>query len=276
MTHLRDIGPGVFGCALDPDPNSLKAAEDMMVRMANRSRAERMQEITRAMGPQKVRIFGTAPDTRFAFACVAADYELKRYALGRRIPPAEPGNGQDSSPLGGEQVVVLPAYDPILVAPDGNAYGLRGPRLGAKPGGFDFDPRGATEKAIAFAKRMSQNIEALAAAQPLFSDLQNLADLTVVAALIDRDRLDRRAKWDSSWLYDEKACPVTRIPVPKTAETIANFTNGSIAAGGVVMTPVRTMADTPREKDEKGVLAGPREQAGKLRQADKEGRPIVQ
>jgi hypothetical protein len=277
MRTVRDIGPGVFGCALDPDPGSLKAAEDVMVRMANRSRAERMQEITRAMGPQKVRIFGTAPDTRFAFACVAADYELKRYALGlAHSPLPNLGNGQDSSRSAANKWWFCLAYDPILVAPDGNAYGLRGPRLGVKAGGFDFDPRGATEKAIAFAKRMSQNIEALAAAQPLFSDLQNLADLTVAAALIDRDRLDRRAKWDSSWLYDEKACPVTRIPVPKTAETIANFTNGSIAAGGVVMTPARTMTDTPREKDEKGVLAGPREQAGKLRQADKEGRAVVQ
>jgi hypothetical protein len=145
-----------------------------------------------------------------------------------------------------------------------------------KAGGFDFDPRGATEKATAFAKRMSQNIDALAAAQPLFSDLQNLADLTVVAALIDRDRLDRKARWNTSWLFDEKACPVTKVPIPKTAETIANFTNGSIAAGGVVITPARTLTDTPREKDEKGVLAGPREQASKLRQADKAGKPFVQ
>ena len=60
------------------------------------------------------------------------------------------------------------------------------------------------------------------------------------------------------------------------AWTIANYTNGSIAAGGVVITPARTLTDTPREKDAKGVLAGPREQAGKLRQAEKEGKPFVQ
>lgn len=273
---VRNVGPGVFGCALDPDPNSVKAAEQAIAENATKSRGERMKAMAAAIGPQKVRIFGTAADTRFAFACVAADYELKRYGLGlAQSPVPNIGNGVDNTRSAANKFWFELKFEPILVSPDGLGYGLRGPRLGVKAGGFDFDPRGATEKAVAFAKRMDQNVEALAAAQPLFSDLQNLADLTVVAALIDRDRLANKVGWDNSWVYDDKAFPVERVGTPKNAATLVNYTNGSIASGGVVLGPARALHEAKTEKDEKGTLAAPREQAAKLRQAAKEGAAVL-
>ena len=68
---------------------------------------------------------------------------------------------------------------------------------------------------------------------------------------------------------------MTRVPIPKTAETIANFTNGSIAAGGVVMTPARTHDRHAAGKGRKGSARRARG-AGGSSQADKEGRAIVQ
>jgi hypothetical protein len=273
---VRNVGPGVFGCALDPDPNSVKAAEQAIADNAGKSRGERMKAMAAAIGPQKVRIFGTPADTRFAFACVAADYELKRYGLGlAQSPVPNIGNGVDNTRSAANKFWFELKFDPILVSPDGLAYGLRGPRLGVKAGGFDFDPRGATEKAVAFAKRMDQNVEALAAAQPLFSDLQNLADLTVVAALIDRDRLAHKVGWDNSWVYDDNAFTVAKLPTPKTAATLVNYTNGAIASGGVVLSPARALQEAKTEKDEKGLLATPREQGAKLRQAAAGGAAVV-
>ena len=142
MRTVRDIGPGVFGCAL-PGPNSLKAAEGVMSRMANRSRAERMQEITKAMGPQKVRIFGTAPDTPLRLRVRGRGLRAEARTRSRPVHSPLPnlGNGQDSSRSAANKWWFCLAYDPILVVPDGDAYGLRGPRLGVKAGGFDFDPR---------------------------------------------------------------------------------------------------------------------------------------
>ena len=199
---------------------------------------------------------------------MAADYELKRYGLGLAKPTvAGVGNGVDNSRSAANKFWFELSYQPILVSPDGLAYGLRGPRLGVKAGGFDFDPRGATPKAVEFSKKMAQNIEALSAAEPLFADLQNLADLTVVAALIQKDRLDAKAGWDSSPLFDDKAFPVDRIPTPKNAATLVSHTNGSMAAGGVVLTPAKALAEAGREKDEKGTLGTPKDQATKLRKS---------
>lgn len=273
---VRSAGGSAFGCALDLDPNSLTNASAAMNRLAGASRAERMRGMAAAVGPQTVRVFGTAPDTRFAFTCVAADYELKRYGLGLgQSPVAGVGNGVDSSRSAANKWWFELNYEPLLVSADGTAYGLRGTRLAVKAGGFDFDPRGATATATAFAKRMTQHLDALSAAQPLFAELQNLADLSVVATLIRRDKLDQKAGWDAAWLYDDAAYPVAKVPVPRTAETLVNYANGSIAAGGVMLHPGQLMADAAREKDDKGTLTPAREQASRLRQSAAAGQAVV-
>ncbi|GIT31646.1 MAG: hypothetical protein Ct9H300mP1_36920 [Planctomycetaceae bacterium] len=41
------------------------------------------------MGPQEVRVFGVPADSRFACKLVAADYHLKRVAMGFDRPPVK-------------------------------------------------------------------------------------------------------------------------------------------------------------------------------------------
>ena len=44
--------------------------------------------------------------------------------------------------------------------------------------------------------------------------------------------LDKKSGTDLSWLNADGAYPVTKMPVPRTADTVVNYTNGSIVAGG--------------------------------------------
>jgi hypothetical protein len=176
-------------------------------------------------------------------------------------------------------------YQPILVTPAGDAYQLRGPRLKVQAGSFNWDPKGATPKAYEFARKMTKNIETLANTQPLLAELQNIADLSVVAALIRRDKLDQKVNWDMGWATQQSSgdaagsFPIAKVPVPKNADALANYSNGAIASGGVVLTPAQVLA-TPAEKEtaEKG-KAGPLDEARKkaleLRKAAKGETAVV-
>jgi hypothetical protein len=264
-------GDHTFGCAIDPDPDSVRKSADVMSRFASASRQQRMDEMAKALGPQKVRVFGTEPDTRLALVCVAADYELKRFALGLdRAPVAGVGHAVDDSRSAANKFWFEASYAPLRVSPNSDAYELRGPRLVVKAGQFSFDPRGATKQAQTFAKNFSAKIEPLAAAVPVIAELQNVADLSLLAALIRLDRLDRRTGWDSSWTLSdgEGGYPLTRLPVPRTADTLVSAVNGSIAAGGVVLRFRDVVDGDARDVDASDALAAPRQQVQTLRRSE--------
>jgi hypothetical protein len=258
----------LFGCGIYPSPNSLKIADDTEQRMALKPRAERMQAMVDELGPQEVRIFGTRNDTRLAFICVAADYEMKRYAMGLdRSPISGVGNGVDHSRTAANKYWFEASYEPLRVSKDGNAYEIRGQRLLIKAGGFDFDPRGATEKAMTFASQFTKNMPALATAVPLYAELQNVTDESLLANLIRRDRLAEKVGWDQRWLLDDSACPVEKVPVPRTAQTLVGFTSGSIVAGGVMLTLEPWVANKSREYDESNLLGVEKSSMSKIQKA---------
>jgi hypothetical protein len=271
----KDGGGRVFGCAIDPSPDSVTIAQRVARDMAGSSRTERMAALQGALGPQKVRIFGTQDDTRLAFMCVGADYELKRFGMGLHFAPvAGLGNAVDNTRSAANKFWFEPSYEPLLVSADGLSFGIRGQRLKVKAGGFDFDPRGATPKAIAWSGQFTREIPALCAAVPLFAELQNIADESLLANLVRHDRLDRKVGWDMSFVYDDSACPVARLAVPKTCDTLVSAVSGSLACGGVMLEMGPLVIEKSREPDKKDALSAVRDQArqltGKAMPTDKE------
>ena len=260
MRVVHDVGHGAFGCRLDPDPAAPARVHTVVQDMANASMPDRIAAVAKAIGPQKISYFGKVPDdTRFALILIAADYELKRYALGlasTTVPDL--GSTIDNTRAAVNMVWYSLAYDPILVSKDGDAYGLRGPRLKVEAGSFDWDPKGATPKAFRFATKMSKSMEVLAINQPLIAELQNLADLSVVSALIQRDKLDKKVNWDTAWFRhdsgDGHPFPLTSVTTPRTADPLATYINGSMAGGGVVMSPGQLLT-APTETDTKELMA---------------------
>jgi hypothetical protein len=262
VLHLDDLvtalrNPRAFGCSLDPHPDSLNRSNAVMKELANAARGERMNALKEAMGAQQVRLFGVPADTRLAFVTIAADYKLKRLMLGLDPMPV-PGVGLavDNSRAAANRFWFELNYAPLLVSPDGDAYELRGQRLLIKPGAFSTDTKGATESTKAFAKNFTAKIPQLATVVPLFADLQNIADLSVVSALIDKDRLERKSGVDFAWILSETNYKTLAVPTPRTAETLVNYANGSLVAGGVTLDPSGVVAADNRERDAKDALKG--------------------
>jgi hypothetical protein len=248
-----------FGCSLDPNPDSLNRSNAVMRDMAKAGRAARMQGLKEAVGPQGVRVFGIPADTRLLFVTIAADYKLKRFFLGLDpIPVAGVGLPVDNTRAAGNRFWFELDYAPLLVSPEGDAFEFRGQRLTLKAGAFSFDERGATETSKRFAKNMSARMPQLATTIPLFADLQNVADLCVLATLIRRDHLDQRAGLDLSWIGSEANYKTTVVPTPRSAETLVNYTNGSLVAGGVSFIVTDPVAESNRQQDTQGALKAAR------------------
>lgn len=247
---------GPFGCSIDPPDHAVQRSEAVLKEYGNRPRSELAAALIRELGDQRIRLFGAPEDSRLAFVCVAADYQLKRYVLGLdSIPVAGMGNAVDNSRVAGNRFWFEAMYEPILTSPDHNAFELRGQRLQLKAGALPFDEQGATDKAKLFTKQFTEKMPLLAAAVPLVADLQNSADLAVVAKLIQAEKLDQRVGWDTTWLMDPSQFKIKTIPIPRVTATITNFTNGSLAAGGVSLQTRDVVAR--QEKDDKGVLEVP-------------------
>ena len=242
-----------FGCSLDPSADALPRSEQAMRQNQNRPREALLSAIRDAIGPQQVTTFGPVADSRLAAVCLAADYKLKRLSLGLDPSPV-PGLGSaiDNSRAAGNRFWFEASYQPLLISRDGTCYEIRGQRLQLKAGALQFDERGATPTAQAFAKQFTQKMPALCAAVPLFADLANAADLSLLANLIAADHLATKAAWDTSWLASGHR--VASYPLPKTAETLICVRSGSVAAGGVNIALDRWVKDEPRQVDDKGAL----------------------
>lgn len=257
IVQLRRVFSGdggrAFGCSIDPPDHSVQKAKDVMKEVGSRDRRRLGEELANAISPQVVRLFGTPEDSRIAFICLAADYQLKRYTLGLdQVPASGMSHAVDNSRVAGNGFWFEANYQPMLVSEDGLGYALRGPRLKLLTGAVPFDTAGATPTAQAWAKRFTEKIDALAAANPLYSDLQNLADVALLALLIKQDKLAEKAGDDIGWVLEEKNYSPRKLPVPRQTHALVNFAGGSVAAGGVSLNLSSAMKD--RETDRKGEL----------------------
>ncbi len=163
-----------------------------------------LRGIERAMGPQQVTFTGVPINSHFAQVLVAADYRMKRLAMNLEPAPIEDLPGfldllQAKRRLPGNAMPrwwLTANYEPLVRSDDRLAWELRGPRVKALTEDELVQADGTVQAtgqedpvAKAWADRMTERYEDLAQQEPVFAELQNLMDLCVVAALIERENL---------------------------------------------------------------------------------------
>ncbi|QDU63603.1 hypothetical protein Pan216_44840 [Planctomycetes bacterium Pan216] len=264
VTALRTVGPGKentnYGCSLDLPPNAIPRIQQAAGRIGavrrGRGYGRVMQAIAQACGPQEVRFFGIDADTPTAFTMIEADYILKQLNLGLMRSPVSKVKSRFALLRRGEslysRVWFTPDYDSLIVAPEGDAYELRGQGLRVLA---SDSPTGRSNSsgpsAEAFAKQFTEHFPEMEAAIPVLADLRNVTDLGVLAALIGTDRLHEKAEWDLRWILDPSGYPVPKTPVPTTAATLANAKLAGrsllLSVGGVNLSPGRVVEQDRQE-----------------------------
>jgi len=183
-------------------------------------------------------ITGVSESSRFARILVAADFAMKRIALGleqsqvRGIPSyvsLVATNRPDTSP----QFWLTAEY--TLTTHDSRrlTWRLGNVRVRATTratGGMD-------RAAETWARNMENNYDALVRANPVFGELRNNMKLAQVAALIHQENLLQRANCELTILLDETRLRLLEYPVPKFVEyrsvTTRNGFLTIVACGGI-------------------------------------------
>jgi hypothetical protein len=73
-----------------------------------------------------------------------------------------------------------------------------------------------------FAESFTAEFAAISEKYPLYGELQNVFDLALVLALIDRENLLERSGWQPSLFEDANTLRLPQMPVPREVETVIN------------------------------------------------------
>jgi len=246
--QARELG---ISCSIDPTEEGVRRMTALMKKQS-RYNPRVLPAIEKAMGAQQIKLTGIPEDSHFARVLVAADYHMKRIAMQLEQSPV---NELPSflSMLKNSRVKVtnmMPRwwmacdYEPMARTEDGLGWELRGPGVKVMTES-DFvaedGSRTATGKrsdlAQKWADTMTMNYTKLSSKSPVFGQLRNIMDLSVIAAVIDKHDLAERAGCDLSGLTKSDAT-LGAWNAPKTVATQCSVTKRGrdyliTASGGV-------------------------------------------
>jgi uncharacterized protein DUF1598 len=259
--------PSVISCSIDPSQEGMKRYQQISRRIRAGMNPLQVKAATlQALGPQEISVGGVPDTSHFARVMVAADYRMKRMGMGFEPAPVAgiPSFMQmlrSSSRKRPAKAMprwwMEPDYKPLLRDADGLAWEIPSANVKTLTENDFYDSAGVrheTGKSDALSQKwaanMTERYDELAAADPVFAELQNCMDLAVVAALVVHKDLTARAECDLPMLIGEYQ--TARFPAPKFVATEAGVMKirqaSLIAYGGVQINPWAVI-DNNRQSD---------------------------
>lgn len=256
LRSVETARQGGISCSIEPTDEGRLRLQNLMRRIKlapGQSPVAFEASMREAFGPQMIHLTGIPTDSRFARILVAADFEMKRVAMGLTESPV-PGlpsylqmsrNSQQASNQNPRWWMAC-NYDALARSEDGLAWKLSGQgvktlteqdivaRDGSVQGAGTVDKLAET-----WAKKMTESFADLAREMPVFGDLQNLMDMTVIATLIVQERLAEQAGLDLAVLASEHpAVELASYEIPRAVDPQCSFIRGRsgwvvTASGGV-------------------------------------------
>lgn len=256
MQSVESARNGGISCSIEPTPEGRRNLQAMLrnVKLRPGQNPRSFEPAMRqAFGPQIVHLTGVNNDSRFARTMVAADFEMKRIAMGLTRSPVKalPSYLEMSRNArhGGSQNPrwwMACDYDAIARDEAATAFKISGNRIQTLT---DQDMIAADGTATAsgktnpaaqtWAEKMTDNFDSLAQAIPVFADLENVMDVTVAATLIVQEDLANQAGLELSALMNPSGNyePIA-YSVPESIDPQCSFIRGRAgwvvtASGGV-------------------------------------------
>jgi len=257
----------VISCSIDPTAEGMKRFATVNAQLQARPPKPRVakKKFEEALGPQVVTVEGIDPHTRFARVLVAADYRMKRLAMGIDKSPIR-GLPSFLSMIKSPKIKnMMPRwwleddYEAIHTDEEGLSFEIRGGGVKAMTeedvvaaDGTRSGTGKASPLAQKWADNMTKNYEALSRKSPIFAELRNCMDLSVVAALIASENLTERAGMDIDMLLDDSTIRLPQYAAAKQVPTIVSHKkirgyHAFTASGGVSLNAWRVAAR--REQD---------------------------
>ena len=286
VVALRAFPPGraptqIIGVSIDPTPEGLKRMRETWVQIGRRQLGPRpnsaqTQSIVAALGDslgrQTVTIKGVSAKSHFAQVLVEADYRMKLIGIGLERPPVNipswVSRAKSSSIARNalQRWYFIPDYESVRVSEDDLAFELVGEsvRLVSSDEMVTADggriASGQVDRASqVFTTTFTKKYPELASRSPVFAELRNLIDLSLVAAFIQRQDYYGQAHWTMELFSSEQEFPVENYTAPRQVETAVNaiWKGGRLLTpigGGVLIQPLKALADGNQLTDDNGEL----------------------
>ncbi len=244
-------GAGI-GVSIDPTAEGRQRFNQVMSRQRRFSPAM-VAALQEAMGPQQVSITGVPIDSHFARVLVAADYRMKRLAMGLdKAPIKMPSYIQMLAASRKQPSSATPRwwmacnYGTCEKTADGLAWKLNGPGVKVQTEDELVDGDGkvtgtgrSSGLAAKWAKTMTDSYDELSQHDLVFGDLRNVMDLCVIAAVIEKEGLKDAAGFSAPLLTSPSSeLAIGKWNAPKTVDTQCSFLKSGrsyiiTASGGV-------------------------------------------
>ena len=286
VVALRAFRPGesstrVIGCSIDPTQEGLQRFRQAYTRIGGRATPADTLAIVRtlgeALGLHNVTIQGVPPKSHFAQVLVEADYRMKLIGIGLEQPPvnipswvsrARP-NSIARNAL--QRWYFVPDYEAVRVSQDEMSMELVGDSVRLVSAnevvnsGGQRAAAGRVDKASEmFVAAFTNKYAQLAARVPVYAELRNLIDMSIVAAFIQRQDYYGQAGWELDIFSDEDIFSVENHTTPKQVETAINaIWKGrrllTPIGGGVHIRPGNALSDENLLHDTEGTVAAQRQ-----------------
>ena len=202
-------------------------------------RPELVNQLQDAMGEHNITLTGVPKDSRYSQVLVAADHRMKQLAMGveqshaKNFPSvldmAKKANARGMN--GAPRMWMECDYQPVSTDEDGTIWELKGQGVKALTENAMFDKDGKSQvakKQNKFAEKWASNLtkrfDDVSKAEPVFRDLRNLMDLSVISAIISRNQIISKMGIELDAITDSVVQLPSR-PVPATVPTECSFVN---------------------------------------------------
>ncbi|MCH2597554.1 MAG: DUF1598 domain-containing protein, partial [Pirellulales bacterium] len=193
-----------ISCSIDPTPEGIQRLRTLTSRQNRIGNIEHtLASMENALGKQVVSVTGVPPTSHFARTMVAADFRMKRLAMGMEPAPIDgmpsfleilrEGRG---NPNMSPRWWLAPNYLPLAKDVAGQTWELRGQGVRCMTEQDYLDDSGrrktSAKSGIAaqrWADTFTKRFNDLAEQDSSFGKLRNAMDLAIAAALIDQERM---------------------------------------------------------------------------------------
>jgi hypothetical protein len=275
-TKIAEIS--VISCSIDPSPEGLTRLQRLTRQPGFGMSPASLRGAERAVGPQTVSVTGVSDTSRFARVMIAADFLMKRMAMNLDRPPIAElpsylelvRRSKDRLPKNSlPRWWLTPHYDAVVKSPDGLAWEFRGASVKAMSEESLLTSAGvlaSNGKTHPIAKQWADNFTnrygELAAAAPVFAELQNLMDLSVAAALVAQQDLSARSNCPLPLMQNPVEVPTASYAAARGVDSQGSFVSKAnewvlAVSGGVQINPWKHVERPQQDAS----LAAAREQA---------------
>lgn len=247
-----------ISCSIDPTEEGLIRLQRLLRSRGLQLNEQTVEQMQETLGPHQIRVTGVETDSHFSHVMVAADYVMKRLAMGlERSPIAGLPSYMEllktersrSPRVESPRWWLAVDYDPLRRSPDGLAWQISG--AGVKTmtedgylsaSGRNVNTGREGRLAAQWAAAMTKNYDQLGDVVPVFAELRNCMDLAVVAALVAKHDLASKAGCPSPISESLATSRGPQYFVPKLVDSQASLIRGRrgwfvSVSGGVDIDP---------------------------------------